>query len=287
MEDLTLLGRLYQLQHQHQNRGKDCKEPTMADDDHDDSSSVHLLESNLIASDAELRAIPVVRVLTGVFLREFMAWTATLFATVSLPLFISSEGALATPCLILMVAGIITLALCYGFMVHSRRYRHPPIMHFMVVLHIAIGVVCVCSAILIHQLATMCFVLMVWAGALVLLIKLNHKPHQIDAADHLMLMTLYSSVLVCFVCAAQELTFKDAGVNTLAFCLNLLVIFFRYDWLANHALKPGTNYSLNDTDNAWFDLYTWTTEQRITEKCRPEKPSSSSSLPNPYENETL
>lgn len=284
MEDLLLSGRLFQLQQNTRTSPRTMEE----EEAHQDGAS--LLDSHLIESDAESRTLPIVRVLSGVMTYEFMAWTATLLITVSVPQFINPDGALATACLVVLLVGLFGMATCYGIMVQCRRhYRHPPIKQFMVALHVTIAAVCVCSAVLIHQLATMCFVLMVWAGALVMLLKLNNTPTQIDPPQQLVLLTVYSSILVCFVCVAQELTFKDVGVNLLAFILNVVVIAFRYDWLTHHALASDSTYNITETDRAWFDLYTWTVDERVMERLRQPKLSSfsSSSSSLPYANEEL
>lgn len=260
-----------------------------------DGQQHSLLDDHLVESDDILRTLPIVRVLTDVLVYETMAWTCTLFATLLLPQFITADSLLAQPFLILMAVGIVALALCYTAMVECRhRYRRPPILQFMTGLHVCIAFICVSSAILIHPLATQCFVLMVWAGVIVLLIALVQSHDTVPPPKQLALLTLYSSILICFVCVAQELTFKDLGVNLLAFLLNALFILFRYDWLANHALKPnsverqkftapfpGTNttntgndtqksyrtYLINESHQAWFDLYTWTVVERIRKPC--------------------
>lgn len=199
---------------------------------HSDSEPAsELLDSHLIMSSAEdVRMMPIVRLLIGMLLQELMAWTATLFATLVFPLFITADGNFASLCLGLMIASLVTLGLCYGVMVECRRHRDPPVLYFMLALHASIAILCVCSAILIHALATLCFVLMVWTGTLVMLLKLVHSPNHLSP-QQLSLLSLYSSILVCFVCVAQELTLKDLAVNVVAFLVSGLFIAFRYDWL--------------------------------------------------------
>ena len=194
----------------------------------DSESAPALLDSHILGED--VRMMPIVRVLIGMLLQELVAWTATLGAALVFPLFISADGRFAGICLGLMVVSLVILGLCYGVMVGCRRHKEPPVFYFMVVLHTSILVLCVCSAILIHALATLCFVLMIWTGTLAMLLKLAHSPEHVNA-QQLALLSLYSSVLVCFVCVAQELTFKDLAVNIVAFLVNGLFIAFRYDWL--------------------------------------------------------
>ena len=259
-------------------------------DDAVDSQHHSLLDDHLLESDDALRTLPIVRVLTDVLFYETVCWTTTLFATLLMPQFITADSLLAAPFLILMVVGMVTLALCYSDMVECRhRYRRPPIMQFMTGLHVCIAFICVSAAILIHSLATQCFVLMVWAGAIVMLIAVVQSHDTVPPPRQLALLTLYSSILICFVCVAQELTLKDLGVNLVAFLLNALFILFRYDWLANHALKPNSverqkfatsatattndvqksyrTYLISESQQAWFDLYTWTVAERVRKPC--------------------
>jgi hypothetical protein len=250
-----------------------------------------LLDEHFVESDDALRTLPVVRVLTDVLFYETVCWTTTLFATLLLPQFITADSFLAAPVLILMVVGMVALALCYSAMVECRhRYRRPPIMQFMTGLHVCIAFICVSAAILIHALATQCFVLMVWAGVIVMLVAVVQCHDSVPPPKQLALLTVYSSILICFVCVAQELTLKDLGVNLVAFALNALFILFRYDWLANHALKPNSvepakfsgpfavpggndlqksyrTYLINESQQAWFDLYTWTVVERVRKPC--------------------
>jgi hypothetical protein len=278
MEELFLLGRLEQLRRnavpceleqpeEHANpldKGQRRRPRPMQVEEVDTG----LLDSHLIASDDELRTLPIIRVLTGVLFNELVAWTCTLCATVLLPQFINVETFMSTVCLVLLLLGITTLAVCYAIMVDcARRYRRPAVLAMMVVLHMSIAFICVCSAVLIHELATLCFVLMVWGGTLIMLLKLYHSPGQMYPPRSLLLLTLYSSLFICFVCVAQELTLKDLAVNLVALLLNGLLIAFRYDWLAAHAIASDTTYNLSDVDRAWIDLYTWTTDRRVMAQC--------------------
>jgi hypothetical protein len=266
-------------------------ENAAAADASDGGLSAGLLDSQFLTSEEELRTLPIVRVLTGVFFNELVAWTVTLFATLLIPQFVTADSLFATPCLLLMVLGLMTLVVCFCVMVECRHrgVGKQSVVQFMVVLHVAIALICVTSAILIHALATLCFVLMVWSGALVMLLKLNQTPTRMESPQQLVLLSVYSSILVCFVCVAQELTLKDFAVNAVAFVLNGLFTAFRYDWLAIHADPSDTTYSIRESDRAWFDLYTWTADQRIRERCHPTKPTPLSHLRSgsPYDNEPL
>jgi|WetSurMetagenome_2_1015567.scaffolds.fasta_scaffold01048_1 hypothetical protein len=230
------------------------------------------LDSNLIAGDGP-RMMPISRVLIGMLINEFMGWTATLFATLVCPLFVKAQGGIAVFFLVAMVVGLVVLSLCYLAMLECRRSKYPlPFVYFMAVMHGSILMLCVSSALLIHALATLCFVLMVWTGTLVLLLRLVHSPWDLNAVQ-MSVLSFFSSILVCFVCVAQELTLQDALVNLVAFVLNALLIAFRHDWLSNHASAADTTYSINDTDRAWLDLYTWTFDVRVVQPCR--RPSNS------------
>jgi len=231
-----------------------------------------VLDGHLLGTTADdLHTLPIVRVLIGVLFNEVVAWTCTLFATLVIPLFVTTEGGFAGLCLGFMVMALVILTLCFGIMIEYRRAKNPPVLYCMAILHTSIATLCVCSAILIHSLATNCFVLMVWTGTLTMLLKLVHVPATLSALQ-LALFSLYSSIVVCFVCVAQELTLKDLAVNLVAFMLNLLFIAFRYDWLANKADtdRADTNsaYNVTETDRAWLDLYTWTVDARAIERCR-------------------
>ena len=254
--------------------------------DDDAGLSGQLLDGDLLSSADELRTLPIVRVLIGVLLRELMAWTVTLFATLVLPLFITVDNGFGEPCLVLMVAGIVIFSACYGLMVEVRRYKAPPTLRFMIVLHASIAVLTVCTAILIHAMAALSFVLMIWAGTLVILLKLVQTPTRVDPPLQLVFLAVAMSLLICFVCVAQELTAKDLIVNLVALVLNGLFLAFRYDWLANHALCSDSTYHINDIDQAWLDLYTWTADRRLVAPCRMPPPSSSS-IDQPYANEDL
>ena len=211
----TRMDELFLQQPYPQGRGKRTDmEHTPDHEDEAGSLEAEILDSHLIGSSAEeTRTMPIVRVLTGMLLNELMAWTVTLLATLVIPLFVTSGGGVAGICLVLLVLAIVTLALCYGVMVECRRYKHPPVYQFLIVLHASIAVLCVCSAVLIHPLATLCFVLMVWTGTLAMLLKLVHTPAELNAMQ-LVLLSLYSSIVVCFVCVAQVRTFFSAWPNT-------------------------------------------------------------------------
>lgn len=250
-----------------------------------------LLDSNLIAGDAP-RMMPMVRVLVTMLLNEFICWTVTLFATLVFPLFIAANGAAAVFFLVLMVVALVVLSICYGVMIECRRAKYPPpLTYFMVVLHGSMLALCVCSALLIHALATLCFVLMVWTGTLAMLLRLVQSPYTLSAMQ-LSSLAAFSSILVCFVCVAQELTLQDALVNGMAFALNALFIAFRHDWLSSHATASNTTYNMSNTDRAWLDLYTWTVDSRIVEPCRPKHGNSTATTPiyvpvNTYQDEEL
>jgi len=214
-----------------------------------------LLDDQLTQADQTQHMLVIVRVLVAVMLQEVIAWTAIGFVTLTLPLAIGPDTA-PNLCLMLMIAGLVGLILTYCILLGASTQPMRDAALFGVLCNLTL--VIVNSAILIHPTAATSFALILWLGALTVLLRLVHTPEACAPASEFAWLMGGACIIVAFVCGAQELTLAHVGANVLAMLLGALCSAFRWDWLAHHALASESTYSLKDVPIAWTDMYTWT-----------------------------
>ena len=223
-----------------------------------------LLDDQLLTSDQDQRMLVIVRVLVAVLLQELVAWSAICLITLVLPLIIGPNTA-PTLCLVLLLCGLATLILSYCILLagNDRLLLDYALGFFL----LSMALVVVNTAILIHATAATSFVIMLWLGALIVMLRLVHTPAECAAPIEFAWLMGGACLCVCLVCTLQELALTHALANFLALVLGLMCTAFRWDWLAHHALASESTYNLKDVPTAWTDMYTWTCRTRLVQRC--------------------
>lgn len=235
-----------------------------------------LLDADLIQSPTQLQALPIVRVLQNVWLREVAVWSVISFFTLVAPLLLGPDTAPKTM-LVLLIIGLSCVVLGYTFFVFTPA--KDDIAQYglrLVVVQVGLCLVVASTAVLLHPVAATCFALSMWCAALAVLLRLVHQQDIVAPARDFAWHMLIATLLVCFVCIMQQLSWIDFGINLAAMTMALMGNYFRWDWLANHALhntsttaqteKNPCTYNLKEHELAWNELYAWTVRTRVIDR---------------------
>jgi len=225
-----------------------------------------LLDPQLTQTPDELRTHPVVRVLTGAWLREVFVWSVIGFCTLAAPLLVGPDT-VPTLMLVLLLNGVVFIVIGYGVLVWTPAKDEPRHVKLLAV-QSGLLLMTVATAVTLHPVAATCFVLSLWCSGLVVLMRLIHTPDELAPPKELAFSMLGATLAVSFVCVIQELSLADVAVNALAVVLAIVCNAFRWDWLAHHALASESAYNLKEIDIAWNHMYTWTVRHRLIERFR-------------------
>ena len=220
--------------------------------------------------DREPGSLPMlitVRVLLDVMLRELMAWTVIAFVTLCAPLFVGPDT-FPTLCLVVLLIGLGALVLSYAVL----AFQTDPLQRSVALIAVLVSLsfIIVNTAILLHPVATTAFALMVWLGALVVLLRLVHTPSELSPPAQLGALMMGVALVITFLCTAQELSLNHLLANCMALALGIMVSAIRWDWLAHHALVTENGvYTIKEVPKAWMDMYTWTVCTRCLHRLCP------------------
>jgi len=219
-----------------------------------------ILDDQLLGADQEQRMLVIVRVLNAVLLQELMVWSVICLLVLVIPLLVGPDT-VPNLCLTLLIVGLALLTLGYGGLLTDTEIWFRT--YALGVVLVSIALIAVNAAILIHATAATSFALMLWLGALVIMLRLIHTPAQCAPANEFAWLMVGACLCVAIVCTLQELSLIHALANFLALLLGLMCSAFRWDWLAHHALASESTYNLKDVPTAWLDMYTWTCRTRV------------------------
>jgi len=242
------------------------------------------LDDTLTQSPVQLQALPIVRVLTGVWLTEVGVWAVITFCTLVAPLLVGPDT-IPKAMLVLLIIGLTLVTLGYVVFVFTPPKEDIEQCHLrQVSVQTGLLLVIVSTAVLLHPVAATCFALALWCSALAVLLRLVARQDAVSSPREFAALMLVATLLVFIICTLQQLSLADFAINALALVLALLANAIRWDWLVNHALhisssasqrsasttveenQPST-YHLKEEGLAWNELYTWTVRRRIIDRC--------------------